>query len=104
VSILPFNESAVGMASYHQNFAKLYRRIRIFRTGAQQNITNQEVLYGNISIGGDKVRYFFKVMKKANMYHQQVLFYYCILLLKYCPHLLCGEVQNNLFAFSPEEP
>ncbi len=67
--ILPFNESAVGMASYRQKFAKHYRQIRIFRTGAQQNITNKEVLLGNISIGDDKVRYFFKVMKKANKYH-----------------------------------
>jgi hypothetical protein len=38
------------------------------------------------------------------MYHQQVLFYDCILLLKYCPHFLCGKVQNNLVALSPEEP
>jgi hypothetical protein len=38
------------------------------------------------------------------MYHQQVLFYDCILLLKCCPHLLCGKVQNNLVALSPEEP
>jgi hypothetical protein len=104
VSILPFNESAVGMASYHQKFAKRYRQINIFRTGAQQNITNKEVPSGIISIGGDKVRHFFKVMKKANIYHQQVLFYDCILLLKYCLHLLCGKVQNNLVAFSPEEP
>jgi hypothetical protein len=104
VSILPFNKSAVGMASYRRKFAKHYRQIRIFRTGAQQNITNKEVLLGRISIGGDKVRYFFKVMKKANMYHQQVSFDDCVLLLKYRPHLLCGKVQNNLFAFSPEEP
>ncbi len=104
MSILPFNKSAVGMASKHQKFAKHYRQIRIFRTGAQQNISNKEVLLGNISIGGDKVRQFFKVMKKANMYHQQILFYDCILLLKYCPHLLCGKVHNNLFAFSPEKP
>ncbi len=38
------------------------------------------------------------------MYHQEVLFYDCTLLQKYCPHLLCGKVQSNLFAFSPEEP
>ncbi len=44
------------MASYLQQFAKYYRRIRIFRTGAQQNITNKGALLGNISIGGNKVR------------------------------------------------
>jgi hypothetical protein len=36
------------------------------------------------------------------MYHQQVLFHDCILLLKYCPHFLCGKVLNNLVALSPE--
>jgi hypothetical protein len=56
VSILPFNESAVGMESYPQKFAKDYRRIRIFRTGEQKNISNKGALLGNISIGGDKVR------------------------------------------------
>jgi hypothetical protein len=56
VSILPFKESAVGMASYLQKFAKHYRQIRIFRTGAQTNISNKGALLGNISIGGDKVR------------------------------------------------
>jgi hypothetical protein len=55
VSILPFSKSAVGMVSYHQKLAKHYRRIRIFRTGAQQNISNKEVLKGIISIGGDMV-------------------------------------------------
>jgi hypothetical protein len=34
VSILPFNKSAVGMASYRQQFAKHLRQIRTFRTGA----------------------------------------------------------------------
>ena len=29
-----FKESAVGMASYHQQFAKYLRQIRVFRTGA----------------------------------------------------------------------
>jgi hypothetical protein len=104
VLILPFKESAVGMASYRQQFAKYLRRIRIFRTGAQKNISNKGALLGKKSIGGDKVRKYFKVRKKVNMYHQQVLFYDCILLLKYCPHLLCGKVQNNLVALSPEEP
>jgi hypothetical protein len=56
VFILPFKESAVGMASYHQIFAKYYRQIRIFRTGAHKNISNKGALLGNISIGGDKVR------------------------------------------------
>jgi hypothetical protein len=45
VSILPFNESAVGtMASYHQQFVKHLREISIVRTGAWQTCTNQEVL------------------------------------------------------------
>jgi hypothetical protein len=39
-----FNELAMGMASYHQQFAKHLRQIRIFRTGAWQTCTNQEVL------------------------------------------------------------
>ena len=56
VSTLPFNKSAVGMASYRQQFAKHLRQIRIFRTGAQKNISNKGALLGNISIGGDKVR------------------------------------------------
>jgi hypothetical protein len=56
VSILPFKKSAVGMASYLQKFAKHYRQIRIFRTRAQENISNKGALLGNISIGGDKVR------------------------------------------------
>ncbi len=60
--ILPFKESAVGMASYLQKFAKHYRQIRIFRTVAQKYISNREALLGIISIGGDKVRYF-KVRK-----------------------------------------
>jgi hypothetical protein len=55
VLILPFKESAVGMASYRQQFAMDYRQIRIFRTGAQKNISNKGALLGNISIGGDKV-------------------------------------------------
>ncbi len=54
--ILPFKDSAVGMASYHQQFAKHLRQIRIYRTGAQKNISNKGALLGNISIGGDKVR------------------------------------------------
>jgi hypothetical protein len=56
VLTLPFKESAVGMASYLPIFAKDYRQIRIFRTGAQKNISNKGALLGNISIGGDKVR------------------------------------------------
>ena len=56
MSILPYNKSAVGMASYHQQFAKKLRQISIFRTGAQKNISNKGALLGNISIGGDKVR------------------------------------------------
>ena len=56
VLILPFKELAVGMASYLQKFAKHYRRIRIFKTGAQKNISNKGALLGIISIGGDKVR------------------------------------------------
>jgi hypothetical protein len=56
VSKLPFNESAVGMASYHQQFAKHLSQIRIFRTGAQKTISNKGALLGNISIGGDKMR------------------------------------------------
>jgi hypothetical protein len=56
VSILPFNESAAGMASYRGQFAKHLRQIRIFRTGAQKNISNKGAPLGNISIGGDKVR------------------------------------------------
>jgi hypothetical protein len=61
VLILPFKESAVGMASYLQKFEKHYRPIRIFRIGAQKNISNKEALLGNISIGGDKVRLYYKV-------------------------------------------
>jgi hypothetical protein len=56
VSILPFKESAVGMASYLQKFAKHYRPIRIFRTGAQKNISNKGAQQGFFSIGGDKMR------------------------------------------------
>ncbi len=41
VLILPFKESAVGMASYRQQFAKHLRQIRIFRTGTQKNIANK---------------------------------------------------------------
>jgi hypothetical protein len=55
VLILPFKESAVGVA-YLQKFAKHYRQIRIFRTGAQKSISNKGALLGIISIGGDKVR------------------------------------------------
>jgi hypothetical protein len=55
--ILPYKESAVGMASYLvQKFAKHYRQIRIFRIGSQKNISNMGDLLGNISIGGDKVK------------------------------------------------
>jgi hypothetical protein len=56
VSILPFSKSAVGMASYCQQFAKHLRQISVFRTGAQKNISNKGALLGNISIGDDKVR------------------------------------------------
>jgi hypothetical protein len=56
VSILPFNKSVVGMASYHQQFVKRLRQISMFKTGAQKNISNNGALFGNISIGGDKVR------------------------------------------------
>jgi hypothetical protein len=56
VLILAFIELAVGMASYLQKFAKHYRPIRIFRTGAQKNISNKGALLGNISFGGNKVR------------------------------------------------
>jgi hypothetical protein len=56
VLILPFKESAVGVASYLQKFAKDYRQIRIFRTGTQKNISNKGALLENISIGGDKVK------------------------------------------------
>jgi hypothetical protein len=56
VFILPFKESAVCMASYLQKFTKYYKQIRIFRTGAQKNISNKGALLGIISIGGDKVR------------------------------------------------
>jgi hypothetical protein len=56
VLILPFKELAVDMASYLQQFAKHYKQIRIFRTGAQKNISNKGAQLGNISIGGDKVR------------------------------------------------
>jgi hypothetical protein len=56
VLILPFIELAVGMASYLQKFAKHNRQIRIFRTGAQKNISNKGALLENISIGGNKVR------------------------------------------------
>jgi hypothetical protein len=56
VLVIPFKESAVGMASYLQKFAKHYRQIRISRTGAQKNISNKGALLGIISIGGDKVR------------------------------------------------
>jgi hypothetical protein len=55
VFILPFKESAVGMASFLQKIARHYRQIRIFRTGAQKNISNKGALLGNISIGGDNV-------------------------------------------------
>ncbi len=54
--ILTFKESAVSMASYCQQFAKHFRQIRIFRTGAQKNISNKGALLGNIFVGGDKVR------------------------------------------------
>ncbi len=54
--ILPFIELAVYMASYLQTFAKHYMPIRIFRTGAQKNISNKGALIGNILIGGDKMR------------------------------------------------
>ncbi len=54
--ILHFNKLAVGAASYLQKFAKNYRPIRIFKTGAQKNISNKGALLGIISIGGDKVR------------------------------------------------
>jgi hypothetical protein len=33
--VKPFNKLAVGMAFYIQKFAKHYRPIRMFRTGAQ---------------------------------------------------------------------
>jgi hypothetical protein len=56
VLVLPFKESAVGMASYLQKFAKHYRQIRIFRTGAQKNISNKGALLRIISIVSDKVR------------------------------------------------
>jgi hypothetical protein len=56
VLILSFKESAVGMASYLQKFAKHYRQIQIFRTGAQKTTSNKGALSGNIFIGGDKVR------------------------------------------------
>jgi hypothetical protein len=56
VLILPFIKLAVGMASYLQKFEKHYRPIRIFRTGAQKNISNKGALLGNISLGGNKVR------------------------------------------------
>jgi hypothetical protein len=56
VLILPFIKLAVDMASYLQKFVKHYRQIRIFRTGAQKNISNKGALLGNISIGGTKVR------------------------------------------------
>jgi hypothetical protein len=46
----------VGMASYHQQFAKHLRQIKIFRTGAQKNISSKGALLGNIFIGGDKER------------------------------------------------
>jgi hypothetical protein len=42
------------MASYLQKFAKHYRQIRIFRTGAQKNISNKGALLGVIYIGGDR--------------------------------------------------
>jgi hypothetical protein len=63
VLLLPFKESAVGMASFLQKFVKYYRRIRIFRTGAQKNISNKGALLGIISIRGDKVRECFKDRK-----------------------------------------
>jgi hypothetical protein len=44
------------MASYLQKNAKHYRQIRIFRIGAQKNISIKGALLGIISIGGDKVR------------------------------------------------
>ncbi len=56
VLILPFIKLAVSMASSHQKIAKHYRRIRIFRTGAQKNISNKGAVLGIISIGGDNVR------------------------------------------------
>jgi hypothetical protein len=56
VLILPFIKLAVGMASYLQKYAKHYRQIRIFTTGAQKNISNMGALLGIISIEGDKVR------------------------------------------------
>ncbi len=56
MSILPFNESAVGMASYHQQFAKHLGQISIFKTGAQKNISNKGALLGNISFDSEMVR------------------------------------------------
>jgi hypothetical protein len=53
VLILPFIKLAVGMASYLHKFTKHYRQIRIFRTGAQKNISNKGALLGIISIVGD---------------------------------------------------
>jgi hypothetical protein len=43
--------------------AKHYRQIRIFRTGAQQNITNKRALLGNISIRGKEVRLYLNIRK-----------------------------------------
>jgi hypothetical protein len=51
------------MASYLQKLARHYRPIRIFRNGAQQNITKKRALLGNISIGGNKVRLYLEIRK-----------------------------------------
>ncbi len=61
--IEPFKESVVGMASFFHKFVKHYRGIRIFRTGSLKNVSNKGALLGNISIGGDKARYYIKVRK-----------------------------------------
>ncbi len=51
-----FQRISCGYGILPSNFAKYYRQIRIFRTGAQKNVSNKGVLLGIISIGGDKVR------------------------------------------------
>ncbi len=51
-----FQRISCGYGIFLQKFVKHYRQIRIFRTGAQKNISNKGALLGNISIGDDKVR------------------------------------------------
>ncbi len=51
-----FQRISWGYGILPSTICKTLRQIRIFRTGAQKNISNKGALLRNISIGGDKVR------------------------------------------------